>query len=137
MNSIASTLTEPRAGLADDMTRDDDARGPERDETDRAFTRLVHHLVVEGDDRAASAGRRARRTLQEMIPGYTRQPVLNLLSPPAMEQCPLCLRFNCAGHDCPFTATRPECKDVSDKQDRKDLSDKVRDANKRSGSRPK
>ncbi|MFF9691029.1 hypothetical protein [Streptomyces sp. NPDC014623] len=138
MTSIASTLTAPRAGLADDMTEGDNRRGFERDETD-TFHRLVQQLVDDGDDRAASAGRRARRTLQEMIPGYKRQPVLNLLSPPAMEQCPLCLRFNCGGHDCPpgVTATRPECKDLSDQQDREDLSKKVGEANKRSENRPK
>ncbi|MDX3490948.1 hypothetical protein [Streptomyces sp. ID05-18] len=139
MNSIASTLDVPRAGLADEMTEDDNNLGPEPDETERCFRELVKQLVADGDDRAASAGRRARRTLQEMIPGYKRQPVLNLLSPPAMEQCPLCLRFNCGGHDCPpgVTATRPECKDLSDQQDREDLSKKVGEANKRSESRPK
>ncbi|MFF0509152.1 hypothetical protein ACFYUH_36980 [Streptomyces fimicarius] len=134
MTSIASTLSAPRAGLADNNNR-----GPERDETDRCFRQLVHQLVVDGDDRAEKAGRRARRTLQEMDPGYERQPVL-ILHRPAMEQCPLCMRFNCGGHDCPpgVTTAKPECKgDLSDKQDRKDLSDKVRDANKRSESRPK
>ncbi|MFH9656190.1 hypothetical protein ACH4MT_35615 [Streptomyces anulatus] len=132
----------PRAGTIGDIGREDDrgghdGRGYERDETDQ-FNRLVEQLVDDGDDRAAVAGRRARRTLQEMAPGYVRQPVLSFLSP-AMEQCPLCLRFNCGGRDCPpgVTATRPECKDLSDKQDREDLSKKVGEANKRSESRPK
>ncbi|MEU9678722.1 hypothetical protein AB0D92_35160 [Streptomyces parvus] len=120
MTSIASTLSAPRAGLADDMTRD---------ETDR-FQQLVQQLVDDGDDRAAAAGRQARRTLQEMNPGYVRQPVL-ILHRPTMGQCPLCERFNCGGHDCP-----PGVTALND-QERKELSDKVRDANKRSESRPK
>lgn len=103
MTSIALTLDAPRAGLADDMTRDDNRRGFERDETDQ-FHQLVQQLVDGGDDRAAGAGRRVRRTLQEMAPGYVRQPVLTLL-PPTMGQCPLCERFNCPGHDCPPFAT--------------------------------
>ncbi|MEU5372473.1 hypothetical protein ABZ362_26485 [Streptomyces sp. NPDC005951] len=129
MTSIASTLSAPRAGLADDMTRDDNRRGFERDETD-TFHQLVQQLVVDGDDRAAAAARRARRTLQEMAPGYVRQPVL-ILHRPTMGQCPLCERFNCGGHDCP-----PGVTALND-QERKELSDKVRDANKRSESRPK
>ncbi|GGS24551.1 hypothetical protein GCM10010284_66860 [Streptomyces rubiginosohelvolus] len=130
MNSIASTLTHPRAGLADDMTRDDNRRGFERDETD-TFQQLVQQLVVDGDDRAAAAGRRARRTLQEMYPGYERQPVL-ILHRPAMadDACGLCHRWGCTGHDCPRVTALTD-------QERKDLSDKVRDANKRSESRPK
>ncbi|MFZ4277890.1 hypothetical protein ACOZFM_34865 [Streptomyces arboris] len=129
MTSIALTLDAPRAGLADDMTRDDNRRGFERDETDQ-FRQLVQQLVDDGDDRAASAGRRARRTLQEMAPGYKRQPVLTLL-PQTMDQCPLCDRFNCPGHDCPPGVT------ALDDQERKDLSDKVRDANRRSETRPR
>ncbi|MFI0005748.1 hypothetical protein ACH4NR_36930 [Streptomyces globisporus] len=80
MTSIASTLSVPRAGLADDMTEDDNGRGFERDETDR-FQQLVQQLVVDGDDRAAAAGRRARRTYAEMAPGQTRQPVLRMTRP--------------------------------------------------------
>ncbi|MFF3036391.1 hypothetical protein ACFVS7_35960 [Streptomyces rubiginosohelvolus] len=129
MTSIASTLSAPRAGLADDMTRDDNRRGFERDETD-TFQQLVQQLVDDGDDRAAAAGRRARRTLQEMNPGYVRQPVL-ILHRPTMGQCPLCERFDCGGHDCP-----PGVTALND-QERKELSDKVRDVNKRSESRPK
>ncbi|MFI0020208.1 hypothetical protein [Streptomyces griseus] len=136
--------TATHGGILDDIGREDDrgghdGRGYERDETDRAFRDLVEHLVADGDDRAAVAGRRARRTLQEMDPGYERQPVL-ILHRPTMEQCPLCMRFNCGGHDCPpgVTTTKPECKgDLSKKQDRKDLSKKVGEANKRSEKRPK
>ncbi|MGP3637230.1 hypothetical protein ACTU45_28455 [Streptomyces sp. 24-1644] len=68
----------PRAGIAEDMTRDDNGRGFERDETDTSFSQLVDQLVVEGDELAEAAGRRARRKLAEMAPGYERQPVLCL-----------------------------------------------------------
>ncbi|WP_257138317.1 hypothetical protein [Streptomyces sp. rh34] len=131
------TVLAPHAGVADKIGRQDDqsgddGRGDERDETDRAFQRLVQQLVVDGDDRAAVAGRRARRTLQEMDPGYERQPVL-ILHRPAMadDACGLCHRWGCTGHDCPPGVT------ALTEQERKDLSDKVRDANKRSTSRPK
>ncbi|MET8502974.1 hypothetical protein [Streptomyces microflavus] len=129
MHSIASTLTPPRAGLAKDMTEDDNRRGFERDETD-TFHQLVRQLVDDGDDRATVAGRRARRTLQEMDPGYVRQPVL-ILHRPTMGQCPLCDRYNCPGHDCPPFATA-----LTD-QEREDLSKKVSDANRRSETRPR
>ncbi|HEY9327063.1 MAG TPA: hypothetical protein VIS09_02290 [Streptomyces sp.] len=93
----ATTLT-PRFGVADDMSRDDDARGFERDETDQ-FHQVVRHLVVEGDDRARSAGRQARRTLAEMAPGYERQPVLVLTRQLAFrsadDACPLCGYWTC------------------------------------------
>ncbi|MFJ8982579.1 hypothetical protein [Streptomyces sp. NPDC102282] len=99
MHSIASTLDAPRAGLAKDMERDDNGRGFERDETDTAFRQLVDHLVVDGDDRARSAGRHARRTLAEMAPGYERQPVLLLTRPldfrSADDACPSCGYWKC------------------------------------------
>ncbi|MFF8798055.1 hypothetical protein [Streptomyces globisporus] len=129
------TVLAPRAGVADEIGRQDDrggddGRGYERDETDRVFRNLVGQLVVDGDDRAAVAGRRARRTLQEVAPDYVRQPVL-ILHRPTMGQCPLCERFNCGGHDCP-----PGVTALND-QEREDLSKKVGEANKRSESRPK
>ncbi|WP_234310633.1 MULTISPECIES: hypothetical protein [unclassified Streptomyces] len=127
----ATPLGSPRAGVADDIRREDDrsghdGRGYERDETDRCFQQLVEQLVADGDTRAAVAGRRARRTLQEMAPGYVRQPVLNLLHRPVMGQCPLCERWNCPGHDCPPGVT------ALDEQGHKDLSDKVGKKNERS-----
>ncbi|MEU3065043.1 hypothetical protein [Streptomyces subrutilus] len=67
----------PRAGVFEDMERDDNTRGFERDETDR-FHRLVRQLVVDGDRRAAYVGRTARRTLDEMMPGATTAPLLVL-----------------------------------------------------------
>ncbi|MFH8886694.1 hypothetical protein [Streptomyces californicus] len=112
MTSMAPTLTAPNAGLADDMTREDNRRGFERDETDR-FHQLVQELVVDGDDRAASAGRQAARTLQQMAPGYVRQPVL-ILHRPVMDS------------QRPFGVTA-----LTD-QERKDLSDKVGKQNERS-----
>ncbi|MFC8645095.1 hypothetical protein ACFUC2_30695 [[Kitasatospora] papulosa] len=76
----ATTLT-PRAGWLEDRERDDDQRGYERDETDTSFRQLVERLVADGDTRAESAGRQARRTLAEMAPGYDRQPVLRMTRP--------------------------------------------------------
>ncbi|MEU3883084.1 hypothetical protein [Streptomyces californicus] len=75
-------LGRPRAGVADDIRREDDrsghdGRGYERDESDR-FHQLVRQLTAEGDGLAAAAGRQARRTLAQMAPGTTRQPVLHL-----------------------------------------------------------
>ncbi|WP_329046680.1 hypothetical protein [Streptomyces sp. NBC_01422] len=103
----------PRAGTIDDIGREDDraghdGRGYERDETDQ-FHKLVDRLVADGDTRAQAVGRKARRTLAEMAPGYKQQPVL-LLAPtltfrPTNGQCPLCDRWNCGGTDCPPSAT--------------------------------
>ncbi|MFE1824000.1 hypothetical protein ACFW9S_34025 [Streptomyces anulatus] len=121
----------PRAGTIGDIGREDDqsgddGRGYERDETERAFQRLVQQLVVDGDDRAAGAGRRARRTLQEMAPGYIRQPVLTLYRPAmADDACGLCHRWNCGGHDCPRVVALND-------HEHKDLSDKVGKKNERS-----
>lgn len=44
--------------------------------------------------------RPARRTLAEMAPGYERQPLLRLVSPPAAsnERCPNCDRWLCPGN---------------------------------------
>ncbi|MEV6439842.1 hypothetical protein [Streptomyces anulatus] len=122
---MTRTIPTPSFGLYDDMTEDDNDRGPERDESEQ-FRQLVQRLVADGDDRAAVAGRGARRTLQEMAPGYVRQPVLNLLYRPVMGQCPLCERWNCPGHDCPPGVT------ALDEQGHKDLSDKVGKKNEQS-----
>ncbi|GAA4694481.1 hypothetical protein [Streptomyces youssoufiensis] len=61
-------MTRPQAGTVEDLERDDDAGGYERDETD-ALHRLIKLLVADGDRRAAAAGRRARRTRAEMKAG--------------------------------------------------------------------
>ncbi|MFI1910679.1 hypothetical protein ACIOHB_31615 [Streptomyces microflavus] len=95
MTSIAPTPTLPHARPAD--TGD----GPDR------FHQLVHGLVANGDRRALAVGRRARRTLAEMAPGQTRQPVL-LMAPPmtfvptaaragADDACVLCGSWLCGG----------------------------------------
>ncbi|MFJ1775036.1 hypothetical protein ACIOFQ_33130 [[Kitasatospora] papulosa] len=110
MTSIALTLNTPRAGLADDMIEDDNGRGYERDETENAFRQLVAGLAADGDNRARSAGRQARRTLAEMDPGYDRQPVLLLTRPltfrSADDACPLCGYWTCR---CGGVAPAPEC----------------------------
>jgi hypothetical protein len=46
---------------------------------------LVRHLVVDGDLRAAAAGRRARRTLAEMAPGTSGRGVVSASTPPPLE----------------------------------------------------
>ncbi|MGQ4358286.1 hypothetical protein [Streptomyces drozdowiczii] len=95
---LAPTIVAPRAGKIDDIGSEDDNQGYKRDETDQ-FHQLVDHLVADGDSRARAAGRRARRTLTEMAPGYGRQPVLRLA--PAVEfrraddACPLCGWWAC------------------------------------------
>ncbi|MFE2498840.1 hypothetical protein [Streptomyces scopuliridis] len=71
---------------------------------DDVLRQLVGHLVAGGDQQAAAAGRHARRTLVEMAPGYSRQPVLRLTRPltfrgGADDACVLCGRWNCKG-DC-------------------------------------
>lgn len=120
-------LSSPRAGVADDIRREDDrgghdGRGYERDETDRAFRDLVEQLVADGDDRAATAGRRARRTLAEMAPGQTRQPVLRMTreltfvptvsKAGADDACGLCGRWLCDGN-CFAPAPTPSLRAVA------------------------
>ncbi|MFJ9690361.1 hypothetical protein ACIRRX_32310 [Streptomyces bacillaris] len=78
-------LGRPRAGVADDIRREDDrgghdGRGYERDETDR-FHQLARQLTAEGDSLAVAAGRQARRTFAQMAPGQSRQPVLLMPRP--------------------------------------------------------
>ncbi|MEU2762964.1 hypothetical protein [Streptomyces sp. NPDC007094] len=78
-------LGRPRAGVADDIRREDDrgghdGRGYERDETDR-FHQLVRQLTDQGDGLAVAAGRQARRTFAQMAPGQSRQPMLLMTRP--------------------------------------------------------
>ncbi|MGQ7754851.1 hypothetical protein ACUN29_41620 (plasmid) [Streptomyces sp. WC2508] len=68
--------TRPGAGWYEDQEQKDNDLGPMPDETE--FRQLVQHLIDDGDDRAWKAGRRARRTLVEMAPGFVRQPVLRM-----------------------------------------------------------
>ncbi|WP_331719835.1 hypothetical protein OG217_37225 (plasmid) [Streptomyces sp. NBC_01023] len=85
-----------RVGIAADDIR--------HGETEQWY-QLVDRLVVDGDDRARAAGRRARRTLSEMAPGYERQPILHLTRPLPMaganDACPLCHRWTCDRTNCP------------------------------------
>ncbi|MFD5786709.1 hypothetical protein ACFWH1_08730 [Streptomyces sp. NPDC127037] len=95
---LAPTIVAPRAGKIDDIGSEDDNRGYERDETDQ-FHQLVDRLVDDGDTRAQVGGRRARRTLAEMEPGYERQPVLQLVRPMSFRRaddaCVLCGYWTC------------------------------------------
>ncbi|MFF9757427.1 hypothetical protein ACF1FC_32450 [Streptomyces sp. NPDC014344] len=80
----------------------------------RQLSALLARMVREADARIPD-GRRARRTLQEMVPGYTRQPVLTLHRPVmADDACPLCGRWNCTGSDCPPGVTPPPSLTVRD-----------------------
>ncbi|MGC5236300.1 hypothetical protein ACPXCL_26605 [Streptomyces albogriseolus] len=75
--------------------------GPCATAVDRQLGDLLTRMVRETDARVP-AERRARRTLQEMMPGYERQPVLTLHRPVmADDACPLRLRWNYTGSDCP------------------------------------
>ncbi|MGW6684281.1 hypothetical protein ACWGBO_31050 [[Kitasatospora] papulosa] len=100
----AGLPSAPWAGMIGDIGREDDRGGPDgrgykRDETDTSFRKLIDHLTTDGDTRAHMAGRRARRTLAEMDPGYERQPVLLLTRPltfrSADDACPLCGYWTC------------------------------------------
>ncbi|GGU66414.1 hypothetical protein [Streptomyces daghestanicus] len=80
---------------------------------DRRLGELLARLVDEADARIP-ADRRTRRTLQEMMPGYERQPVL-VLHRPVMaaepdepdEPCFLCGRWGCDPSTCPPASTAP------------------------------
>lgn len=82
--NTAQIVTASRASDINDIGREDDksgdGRGYERDETD-LFHQVIRHLVATGDSRAQASGRTARRTLADMDPGYTQQPVLHLTRP--------------------------------------------------------
>ncbi|MCX5055094.1 hypothetical protein [Streptomyces sp. NBC_00474] len=72
--------------------------------------RLGRHLldVVRAQDAAISTHRRVPRTLQEMLPGYERQPVLTLHRPVmADDACPLCGRWTCDPSNCPPASAAP------------------------------
>jgi hypothetical protein len=74
---------------------------------DRRLGELLARLVDEADARVP-AERRTRRTLQEMMPGYERQPVLVLHRPVmADDSCPLCGRWDCDPSTCPPASTAP------------------------------
>ncbi|MER7316414.1 MULTISPECIES: hypothetical protein [Streptomyces] len=72
MHRMTSTLDAPRAGIADDMTEDDNRRGYERDETDSVFRQLVGQLVLDGHP--AAGPREPRR----VVASSTQEPLLFL-----------------------------------------------------------
>lgn len=68
---------------------------------------LLARIVREADARIPD-DRRARRTLQEMAPGFERQPVLTLHRPVmADDACPLCGRWLCDPSNCPPASVAP------------------------------
>lgn len=104
---MTTTLT-PRAGWIEDTESKDNDLGPERDETD-SYHQLGSLLLgaARADDARIPTGRRARRTLAEMAPGYTRPPLLsfNTLSFRAADDaCGLCGFWTCR---CGQAATAP------------------------------
>ncbi|MDV9189779.1 hypothetical protein R6L23_16410 [Streptomyces sp. SR27] len=100
-------LPPVRAGVIDDIHEEDEAKGYEHEELHR-FHELVKDLVADSDRRAQRAALQARRSLGEMDPGYTRQPLLTLHRPEmADDACPLCLRWRCNGTNCLPTALAP------------------------------
>ncbi|MFI5752555.1 hypothetical protein ACIBBE_43445 [Streptomyces sp. NPDC051644] len=111
-------LTRPtNGGGYGGMEDDDNQRGYERDETDQ-FHQVVGQLVATGDHRARTAGRRARRTLAEMAPGYERQPVLLLTCPlpvrAANDACGICGYWTCrCGNGFVALAATPRTKAVA------------------------
>ncbi|MFG2977721.1 hypothetical protein ACGFYY_32615 [Streptomyces sp. NPDC048331] len=106
---MTTTLT-PRAGKIDDIRREDDSRGYERDETDSLHQVEVGTLLLsmaQRDDVRIPDGRRVRRTLAEMAPGYTRPPLLSfktLSFRAAEDACGLCGFWTCR---CGQAATAP------------------------------
>ncbi len=75
----------------------------------RQLGALLARIAAEADARVPD-GRRARRTLQEMAPGYERQPILTMTQHrPAMadDACGLCGRWNCDPTTCPPAGIAP------------------------------
>ncbi|MFE3581417.1 hypothetical protein [Streptomyces vinaceus] len=62
---MTRSVPRPNAGIIDDIEDADEKKGYEPEDL-TAFHQLVRHLVVDGDRRAADAGRKARRTLADM-----------------------------------------------------------------------
>ncbi len=94
---MTTTHLAARAGTVDDIRREDDDRGYERDETDahHRLGRLLLRMVREADA-GVPAERRARRSLAEMVPGYVRPPLLSLTpTRAANDACPLCGYWRC------------------------------------------
>ncbi|MFD8937909.1 hypothetical protein ACFV0R_22120 [Streptomyces sp. NPDC059578] len=62
---METMMTRPRAGVVDDVEREEDAKGLEPH--DDPFHQLVKYLVADGDLRAARLGRSAPRTAAVML----------------------------------------------------------------------
>jgi hypothetical protein len=87
------------------MTCTPTATAPQPAAAHRQLGDLLARMTREADARIP-AGRRARRTLQEMAPGYERQPVLILHRPVmADDACGLCGYWRCR---CGEASTRTE-----------------------------
>ncbi|MEV0449825.1 hypothetical protein [Streptomyces sp. NPDC050600] len=88
-----------RAGIVDDIESEDNSKGYEPDDL-AVFHQLVRHLVHDGDQRAAAASRRARRTLAEMVPG------IGLPAKAADDACPICGYWTCRCGSAPQAVAR-------------------------------
>ncbi|MDQ0847577.1 hypothetical protein [Streptomyces sp. V1I6] len=96
-----TTLLSLRAGVVDDIESEDDAKDYEPEQANHRLGVLLVRMVRQADARIP-AERRARRTLQEMLPGYQRQPVLVLHRPEMNDACPLCGVWSCRGNCKPY-----------------------------------
>jgi hypothetical protein len=96
----AAIMTRPAARTTGAVTNPENAH--------RQLGDLLARMVRQSDA-GIPAERRARRTLQEMLPGYERQPVLVLHRPMmADDACALCGRWNCDPNNCPPASVAPE-----------------------------
>ncbi|MFI8769505.1 hypothetical protein ACIGN6_32000 [Streptomyces sp. NPDC053792] len=85
-----------RAGVIDDIEREDNKRGFEPEDL-TALHYLVRDLVAVGDRRAGQARLQARRTLGHMVPGRPRRELLTPAGPvrAADDACPICAYWRC------------------------------------------
>ncbi|MFE5514138.1 hypothetical protein ACFQ9J_26755 [Streptomyces sp. NPDC056529] len=69
-----------RAWVGEDIHEEDEAKGYEH-EPEARLHQLVQHLVADGDRRARTIGRPARRTREQMMPGHQRPELLSMTGP--------------------------------------------------------
>ncbi|MFF8513228.1 hypothetical protein ACF064_34750 [Streptomyces sp. NPDC015492] len=74
----AWTAPSVRAWVGEDIHDEDEAKGYEP-EPEARFHELVQHLVADGDRRARSVGRQARRTREQMAPGHQPRELLSMV----------------------------------------------------------
>jgi hypothetical protein len=67
---------------------------------------LLARMARQADDRVP-AERRTRRTLQDMMPSFERQPILVLHRPEMNDACPLCGQWSCRGVCKPYPGNAP------------------------------